>query len=158
MVAGAYRGGLCWELMQKACKNNLFSNTAANEISSWNELSTIHITHFLNNPDEEGPFNVSAFSDEDRQIIRELCLAITERAALLVAINISAAIIKGDGGKHAPCCVNVDGSTFYKLKGFKESVETHLHGLLDKRDIQFELVHIDNAPVIGAAVAGLAKQ
>ena len=145
--------------MRVACNDNLFSQAATDEISSWDNLDTWHITHFLNDPTEDGPFTAPAFSEDDRQTIKELCLAITERAALLVAVNISAAIIKGDGGnsKASPCCVNVDGSTFHKLKGFKESVETYLHELLDKRDIYFELVHVDNAPVIGAAVAGLSR-
>ena len=157
MIAGAYRGGLCLELIKQACADNLFSDSASQEILSWDNLETWHITHFLNDPTEDGPFTASALSDTDRQTVKELCLAITERAALLVAVNIAAAIIKGGGGSaNAPCCVNVDGSTFHKLKGFKESVELHLHELLDKRDIHFELVHIDNAPVIGAAVAGLA--
>ena len=157
MIAGAYRGGLCLELIKEASANNLFSDSAAEEISNWKDLETWHITHFLNDPTEDGPFTSSSFSDNDRQVVKELCLAITERAALLVAINIAAAIIKGGGGSaDAPCCVNVDGSTFHKLKGFKEIVEKHLHELLHKRNIHFELVHIDNAPVIGAAVAGLA--
>ncbi len=159
MIAGAYRGGLCLELMKEACTDNLFSEAAAKEITSWNTLETWHITHFLNDPTENGPFSSPSFSEDDRQIAKELCLTITERAALLVAINISAAIIKGGGGKskETPCCVNVDGSTFHKLNGFKNSVEKQLHNLLDKRDIHFELVHVDNAPTIGAAVAGLAK-
>lgn len=159
MIAGAYRGGLCLELIKEACKDNLFSQAATKDILSWESLETWHITHFLNNPEEDGPFNSSAFSDKDKETVKELCLAITERAAMLVAINISAAIIKGGGGssKESPCCVNVDGSTFHKLRGFKESVELHLHEILDKKDIYFELVHVDNAPVIGAAIAGLAK-
>ena len=159
MIAGAYRGGLCLELMKTACTDNLFSKTATKEILSWNNLETWHITHFLNDPTEEGPFNSSVFSEKDILTIKELCLAITERAALLVAINIAAAIIKGSDNKSktVPCCVNVDGSTFHKLKGFKESVETKLHDLLDKRNIPFELVNIDNSPLIGAAVAGLSR-
>ncbi len=158
MVAGAYRGGLCLELLKSASAANLFSETASEEMLSWNSLEAWQITHFLNDPTEDGPFSSSTFCTDDKLVAKELCLAITERAALLVAVNIAAAIIKGRGGRceATPCCVNVDGSTFHKLNGFKESVETELHELLDKRNVHFELVHIENAPVIGAAVAGLA--
>ncbi len=157
MVAGAYRGGLCLTLLNEACSENLFSEKAEKEIASWTELQTWHVTHFMNNEIDDTPFASAAFSDDDIQIIKELFSAIINRAAVFVAINISAAIIKGNSGKSkdTPCCVNVDGSTFHKLNGFKESVTHHLHQILDDKNIHFELVHIDNAPVIGAAVGGL---
>ena len=157
MIAGAYRGRLCLEVLKEACADNLFSELASQEILSWNSLETWHITHFLNDPAEEGLFSSPAFLEKDQLTVTGLCLAIIERAALLVAINIAAAIIKGGSDStDAPCCVNVDGSTFHKLKGFKASVKVYLHELLDKRNVNFELVHITNAPVVGAAVAGLA--
>jgi hexokinase len=39
---------------------------------------------------------------------------------------------------------------------FKSRVEEHLRRILGGRGIAYDLIHVDEAPVIGAAVAGLS--
>jgi hexokinase len=55
--------------------------------------------------------------------------------------------------------VNVDGSTYYRTRSvaFRSRIEAHLRAILEPRGIAYELVGVDDAPVIGAAVAGLTR-
>jgi hexokinase len=83
--------------------------------------------------------------------------ALVRRAALLAAINISAAVIKSGCGaspKH-PVAVNIDGSTFYKTSGLLLQVGRDLKALLGSRGLSYELIHVEDSPLLGAAVAGL---
>ena len=59
----------------------------------------------------------------------------------------------------APVCVNVDGSTFYRTRSaaFRSRIEEHLRAMLEPRGIHYERVGVEDAPVIGAAVAGLTR-
>jgi hexokinase len=70
-------------------------------------------------------------------------------------------ILAGDGGHDPlyPVCVNVDGSTFYRTKSveFRSRLEAHLRKILEPRGVSYELVGVEDAPVIGAAVAGLTR-
>jgi hexokinase len=53
--------------------------------------------------------------------------------------------------------VNVDGSTYYRTltADFKNLVQRELKALLAPRGIAYELIKVEESPVIGAAVAGL---
>ena len=100
-------------------------------------------------------------ADDDRRAVMALCKPVFERAALLAAINIAAAVLQtGEGADPLhPVCVTVDGSTYYRTKAvnLKSLVEAHLRDILGKRGVHYELIHIDDAPMIGAAVAGLTR-
>jgi len=82
-----------------------------------------------------------------------------ERAAVLTAVNLASAILKtGEGRDPArPVCVNLDGSTYYRTltADFQNLVRRELKALLAPRGIAYELIRVDESPVIGAAVAGL---
>ena len=82
-----------------------------------------------------------------------------ERAAVLTAVNLASAIIKTGAGRDParPVCVNVDGSTYYRTltADFQNLVQRELKALLAPRGIAYELIRVDESPVIGAAVAGL---
>jgi hexokinase len=78
---------------------------------------------------------------------------------VLTAVNLASAILKTGEGKdpQRPVCVNVDGSTYYKTltADFQNRVQQELVALLKPRGIAYDLIKVDESPVIGAAVAGL---
>ena len=85
---------------------------------------------------------------------------LVERSALMVAIILSAAIIKSGKGKNplSPVCINAEGSTFYNLKNFKFRVKSYLKKILEQRGNYFyEINRVDNAVLLGGAVAGLSR-
>jgi hexokinase len=96
-------------------------------------------------------------SAEDKELVRHLCAAICERAALFAALNVSAAVLKSSGRESPrhPVCVNIDGSVYYNIIGFSSLVEGYLGAILGPRGVSYELIRVDDSPLIGAAVAGL---
>lgn len=157
MISGAYMGGVALKLFYLAAEDNLLSESAVAEIKSWGALHTKDMDDFVWNPFRKGPFGSPAFSEADIEVLYVLCRTLIQRAAWLAAINISAAVVKSGAGKEVlhPVCINVDGSTYYKTKNLQSLVEAHLRTMLGECGVHFELVHVDEAPVLGAAVAGL---
>ncbi|MGD9347159.1 MAG: hexokinase [Candidatus Aminicenantes bacterium] len=156
MISGAYLGGLCLTALSKAAGEGLLSWEGTRWISSREALSTIDVDSILRGPEKGIAGGLRDLSTDDREVIRYLCSAVCERAALLAAINVGAAILKSSGGLSSrPVCVNIDGSVYYKIKGFSRMVEGYLEKILRPKHISYELIRVDDSPLIGAAVAGL---
>jgi hexokinase len=85
---------------------------------------------------------------------------VIERAALLAAVNVAAAVLRSGAGLSSrhPVCINIDGSTYYKTFGLRSRMERHLQDLLGGRGVHFQPVRIPDSPLIGAAVAGLTRE
>lgn len=157
MMSGAYMGclGLC--ILRHAADAGLFSAGAADLFRGWTTLSTKTMDDFLANPFVDNAFASPAITLADRRTALQLCRPVVARAALLAAVTIAAAVIKSDAGRDAlfPVCVNIDGSTFYLTWRLAERVQAHLQCLLEPRGIDIYPARTPDAPLIGAAVAGL---
>jgi hexokinase len=157
MISGAYLGGLCLQALKKAAGDGLFSRAGAQWIGYRKGLSTVDVDGILRAFPWRMDGEEEKVSAEDAALIRHLCSAICERAALCAALNISAAILKSAGGKSSSCpvCVNIDGSVYHKIRGFSRMAEGYLEKILGPRHVSYELIRVDDSPLIGAAVAGL---
>jgi hexokinase len=160
MISGGYMGGLGLAVLQSAAEEGLFSKTAAESFLTWNDLSTKDFDDFVANPFITGSqFDQVELNDADRRIIMELGETVFCRAAGLVAANVSAAVLRSGAGRDKlhPVCINIDGSTYYKTRSvfFKSRVEQGLREILGGRGVHFETISVDDAPMVGAAVAGL---
>ncbi|MFA6631971.1 MAG: hexokinase [Kiritimatiellia bacterium] len=160
MISGAYLGWLGFTVLRAAAQAGFFSAEAAARIGAWPTLSNKHLDDFCGGqPTPDNPFLEDAFSDDDRAAVVRLCTPVYARAAVLTAVNLASAILKtGEGRDPArPVCVNVDGSTYYRTltADFQNRVQRELAALLGPRGIAYELIRVEEAPVIGAAVAGL---
>ncbi len=160
MISGAYLGPLGHAVLKAAAKENFFTPAAAARLERWETVSSKHLDDFCGNaPSPDNPFLDQVFSDADRAAVVTLCKPLYERAAVLTAVNLASAIIKTGEGKDParPVCVNVDGSTYYRTltADFQNRVRRELRDLLDPLNLAYELVRIEDSPVIGAAVAGL---
>ena len=155
MLSGAYLGPLCFTVLKEAANAGLFTDTAKQAILNLKEISTIEVDQFLRNPFKRAQM----ITDDDRSTIVHLVAHVVERAAYLTAINISAAVLKSNCGNNIlhPVGITVDGSTFYKVKDFASLVAYYLKNILDKRDLYYEMLHVENAPLLGAAVAALTN-
>jgi hexokinase len=158
IISGVYMGPLALELFKAASARGAFSRQGAAAIDEMAQLSTIHIDNLAaDNGRDTGVLGSDAFTDADRAFMRTVFGAVVDRAALLTAVNISAAVIKCGAGssEEAPVCINIDGSTYYKTFGMPEKVQGHLRHILGARGLHIRCVHVDDAPVVGAAIAGL---
>ena len=161
MISGAYQGPFCFAVMREAASEGLFSAGLSEALSAASGTEAPFTTEDLSRvlSGEDFPAVFSPADASDIETARKLCAAVMERAAFLSAVKISAMIMKIGRGRNPerPVCVCADGSTFWKLTGFKEKIEGYLREYLVPRGYYFEFVGIDNAPVIGAAVAGLTN-
>ena len=157
-ISGAYMGSLTLELLQALASEGVFSAGGGAALSIMKDLSTIHVDNLVSdNGKDMGVLGSEAFTASDREIIKTVFQGVIARAALLAAVNITAAVVKGGCGQDAkrPVCVNMDGSTYYKSYKLAEQVQAYLKELLAARGLHIRYVHIDDAPVVGAAIAGL---
>lgn len=98
----------------------------------------------------------------DARSVRALLLPLYERAALFAAIDIAAAAVssaRAKGRRSGRIRVNADGSTFWKTAciPFVDRVRGHLEALLGPRGYDCEIVRVDDAPLVGAAIAAAAR-
>jgi hexokinase len=101
---------------------------------------------------------LASLTGADRATAAVIMESVVERAALLASINLAAFILKSGKGSspEKPVCITADGSTLYRVKDFKEKMESYLTRILTgEYERYFKIIKIENAPLIGAAIAGL---
>ena len=106
-----------------------------------------------------GALTAIPFTEDDRRTLMAVGEPLFLRAAALTAVNVSAAVLRTGEGRDPlhPVCVTIDGSTYYKTRTamFKSRVEQGLRDILGARGVSFDTVFVEDAPMIGSAVAGL---
>ena len=163
MISGRYLGGLCQVVIKAAADDGLFSKAGSEGIRLLAGLTTADCGDYLeNNLNYNNPLAAALVNgvDEDRATLALLIERMIERAGMLAAMSLTATVLKsGQGLKpEAPVCITAEGTTFYRLKGLKTKTEYYLERYLTERHRRFwKLVEVENATLIGAAVAGLTN-
>lgn len=153
MISGAYLGGLCHQIILTAAAQGLISETGRERLMLMEQVATPMLGSILS--DQLSP--LIDFSENDRGVFKELISETLERAALFTAINLTAAILKSARkGASQNFCIAADGSVYYKLFSFRQRAEKHLAAFAKAYNFTHKIVHVDDAPLIGTAVAGLA--
>jgi len=162
MISGAYLGPLFLHVSQKACKDKLLSPASAGAILRTPKLDTKDMNEFMQYPYGDNPLAKICKAGESDDMLKLYYIAdrLTERAARLTAINLAAMAIKSGQGTDPtrPICIVAEGTTFYQMKGLKSRVEFYLKQYLEnKLGIYYDIISVDNATLIGAAIAGLTN-
>ncbi len=162
MFSGGYFGALCLKVLQEASRGGLFSANAAEGFLAAQGLETKDVNSFMNHRQGDNPLAVICRQgvDQDRITAWYLLDSLIERAARLVAAMLSSIVLKTGKGcdPSVPVCITADGTTFYELKSLKKKTEYYLTDFLERKHGRFiEIVNVDNAPLIGAAIAGLTN-
>jgi hexokinase len=162
MISGAYLGPVCLRTVHKACKDGLFSKQAAEALGKMAELETKDMNEFM-----QYPYGINRLAEicktgDSDDAMKLYCIAdrLTERAAKATAINLSAMAIKSGQGTDPtrPVCIVAEGTTFYHMKTLKARVEFYLKQYLEnKHGIYTEIIGVENATLIGSAIAGLTN-
>ncbi|HKL22457.1 MAG TPA: hypothetical protein VJ904_11675, partial [Tichowtungia sp.] len=150
MISGTYLGPLTLAALKRAP----LSAGGKEAILEMDELSLIHVDNFAaQNGRDIGPLGNPRLSEEDAEFIRAVFGAVVARAAHLSAVNLAAAAIRNDT---SPVCINLDGSTYFKTLGLREQAEAELKQILEQAQVDWFSVHVDDAPIVGAAIAALS--
>lgn len=162
MFSGAYLGPLCLKALQEGARQGLFSKAVSEKMLSAEDMQTKDVNDFLRSPNGRNPLAAicAAGTTQDRTIAWYVLDGLIERAAKLVAALSSSVVLKTDKGKNPcePVCITAEGTTFYELKSLRERIECYLKSFLHEQHGRYvEIVNVDNATLIGAAIAGLTN-
>ncbi|MBT8041988.1 MAG: hypothetical protein KJN98_02360, partial [Pontiella sp.] len=157
-ISGAYLGSITLCLLQELVNEDLLSTGGAAALAIMKDISIIEIDNLLaDNGRDTGVLGTDVFTDADRDVMKTLFSAVVDRAALFTAVNIAAAVVKCGAGKdpEKPVCINIDGSTYYKTFQLADKTQAHLKRILGSRGLHYRCIDVEDAPVVGAAIAGL---
>ena len=162
MFSGGYLGSLCLKALQQASKQGLFSEIAGEQLLDAKDLETTDVDSFMRYPQGDNPLAVICENgtEQDRAAVWYLLDGLIERAALVVAAMLSSVVLETGKGLDPcePVCITAEGTTFYELKSLKEKIEAYLRSFLQNKHGRFvEFVHVEDATLIGAAIAGLTN-
>jgi hexokinase len=167
MISGAYLGPLILEALRQAAKDELFSEISSERIFNIKELTTKDVNDFLYEPKSGNNPLSKVLTDRgdsmaypDFGMMYDLIDKMVTRSAKLTAINLSSAVLKSNKGQNPqkPVCIVAEGTTFFKLKDFQSKVESFLtEYLVTQKSRFYEIVQVENATLIGAAIAGLTN-
>lgn len=152
MISGGYLGALGTVVLRRAAADGFFSPETASRLAA-RDLSTKELDDL---PD--GIFS----GPEETETARALVTPVFRRAAILTGAHLAAFIQRAQvssGREDGAVCVVVDGSTYYKSRtvDFPQVVRAELDRLLADAGIRYELRRVDEAPLVGAAVAALLR-
>ncbi len=160
MLSGAYLGGLATEVIRYAICDKLLTEAFSESFRGSIILKSKDIDDFLCYPpkDEYLKDLIKNASNKDLAFIYYIFESLVERAAILTSIILASVIVKSDKGKNPcyPVCITPEGSCFYGSKNFQSRVDHYLGNILIQRgNYHYEINKVDNAIILGAAVAGL---
>ncbi|MBN2656198.1 MAG: hexokinase [Spirochaetales bacterium] len=163
MTSGAYFGALVSEVLFEAERSDLFDKGFTSELEIAGNLNTRQVNEFLQNPFMKENILTKIcdrHSGHNRELLYCLIDAMLERAAKLIAVNMAGIILKSGKGESPvrPICLTVDGTTFYAYHKFRFRVEKYLNNFLTgERKRYYDIVKVEDAPLIGAAIAALTN-
>jgi len=161
MISGQYLGPLIKSSLKYAVKNNLFNQNNSMTLLNIETLSTKDVSDFLNNPFSNDNILSAAINKNDNDDRETLFLIIDnfiERSAKILAVILSAVSIYLKKGNDAskPLCFVCEGTTFNKLNNLKFKSGYYLKNYLENnKKVYFEIININNATIIGSAIAAL---
>jgi hexokinase len=144
-------------------EGGLFSMEIKERLGELRTLDTKEVGEYMLDPGSGRTLISKVLERGTAQESQTACLIIDrliERAAKLSAVALSSVVLQSGKGKDPlhPVCITADGSAFYGLKSLRERVQFYMKDfLMNKKGRYYEFVKVENAPLIGAAIAGLTN-
>jgi hexokinase len=159
MISGGYFGNLCLLTLQTAAKEGVFTASAASNIISLGELSSEDVNLFFTSPQSgKGPLSLVFKEKTDYESCLEIVDCLLNRAAILVAANLAAVVLKTNKGRipGRPILITVEGSLYYKLHNFRTQIDKYFREYLTgDRGRYVEFKEVKQSSLVGAALAAL---
>ncbi|MGL4524591.1 MAG: hypothetical protein ACRCVN_03595 [Spirochaetia bacterium] len=158
-ISGAYLGPLTHAVILAMAEEGIF--VSQNQIKNIPHLSTIELGEFLHTPENWPILWNGVLKDvpaTDIDLLYRACELIVDRAAKFFAMKIVAILLQSGHGLCArrPARIVIDGTTFYATKGLKEATLCYIKQSLAAKDHRYyEIVEVEDASLLGAAVAAL---
>ncbi len=152
-ISGAHLGALGTHLLHAAAEAGHFSPTLREALLA-RTFDTIELSALCAGEATTG----LELSTREAETLTELLTPLYARAARFTAINIAAAALhaaEAQGARDGTIRINADGSTLWKTAcvPFLDWIRRDLDALLKSRGFDYTIIRIDEAPLIGAAMA-----
>lgn len=163
MTTGGYFGLLLTKTLEKAIADGLFTDQTGELLKGLGRLSTKEVDDYCHNPHDKSNRLVNILDGQavhDREALFLLIDSLLERAARLAASAMAGTVLKSAKGLSPlePVCLTVDGTTFYCFYNFRFRVEEYLREILSgKNQRYYKIVRVEDAPLLGAAIAALTN-
>ena len=162
MIAGKYLGSLFLAVVKKAAAGGLFSAEYTASLAGlkrvW-QMPTADLNRILLAvPQGDWPEILSGADPDDRRLAAALAELLVERAGNLTAAVLAALVLKTGCGQDPcrPVTITAEGSTFYRLHGLKPQIIRQMSAYLtEQRGLHFRFAQVDNAVLVGSAIAAL---
>ena len=161
-ISGEYLGTITLALLHTLAADypHAFSEGGGAAVRGMRSLKNSDASNFAHGENDQnkiGNLDNEALSDTDKDIIRLVYNSVVDRAALFTSVNIMVGVVKSGEGTEAahPVCVNIDGSTYEKTYRLKEKVQERLEMMTKERGLHIKCISTDEAPIVGAAIAGM---
>ena len=159
IISGRYLGELILFALKQAAREGLLDTGTAERLRALNSLPTPETSAFLS--DGRGALSELCGTDGDRAFVSAVIDRIYDRAAKLSAAALAAVLQQTDAGRAAgrPACVTAEGSTFYKLHSFREKFGGYVREhIIEDDGRRLELVSVENATILGTALAAMTQE
>lgn len=151
LTAGVYLGQLCRLMLLAAADEGMLSEEGAAKVRALGSIDSAVIDAWASG---EGYDNIG--SDEgDRQLAKELSLALFERSARCMCTNLLALALLMDAGRDKPVCVLAEGSLVQRGRHYRPVLERLLREEGEKLGVTLELNVGSETTLPGAAAAAL---
>lgn len=151
MISGAYLGPLGLTILRQAARTGLCAPATAAALEAVGALETRELDAFAAG---ETPDFAAGIAAADLAFARTVATEVFRRAAILTAVHLAAFVRRQQASK---VVLTVDGSTYYKTRSvpFDGLVKAELAALTGPSGHSFEIIRVDEAPMVGAAIAAL---
>ncbi|WP_242941215.1 hypothetical protein [Sporobacter termitidis] len=153
MTSGRYLGRLILLTLQKAAADGLLTPPASEAVLRLGDLPLPAASDFMSDPRGGSRLAALCRDESDRDAVYTVADRIVGRAAKLTAAAVAAAVEKTGARPDRPACVTAEGSTFYKLYGFREKF---LNCLARGGYGHTRVTGVENATLLGTAAAAMA--
>lgn len=156
MVSGRYLGEVARRVVRGAVGKGVLSGDVGRAVSEPWSLLAADLSALVETPARlQGV--LTAVPEAEVATLREVVGAVVTRSARVVAAGL-AAVLDHLGLAAAPVAIVAEGTLFWQMPGYGAIVETTLDTLAPPlgSDPRFLVLHIDDANLVGAAVAAVS--
>jgi hexokinase len=147
-VSGAYLGSLTKIAVDQALNDQLFSPSAVSILKQKESWTTTDLSGYL-----EGT-SFGGFPETDKHLLQAILYRMVDRSALLTAISLTATIERVCSLHHTTSVgIYSEGSTLFKLPGYRTSIEAYLAELLKPKNLEGRIIPGTDPSLRGAAMA-----
>lgn len=156
LISGAYMANIVFGALQLAARQSMLSEKTCGALLAAQKIDMRAVDMFCT--EKTGELAEMIFTDDDREFCYTVIDCLYARSAKIVAIELAATLGFSGHGRdpQRPVCVCAEGTMFYKSALLRPKLDEMIKKYLnEQRGLYLEFVSVDDATIIGSAMAAL---